>query len=253
MFAFLFIATVILLVCIAIALHVHDLTHKNKHGVDNDEPEQTIEKMTTDASPVRSFAISPQAVAAEDAVEYALRQLEENRYFVFRDLIIPSSAKNINLTQIDHVLVSRKGIFCIETKSSNGNIYGRSRSEDWKQYVGNSGKPYSLYSPFRQNYHHVKSLEMLLRGKLRAPVHSYIAFPNAKKVVVDGVVEDMSVIGVVAKIQKHQKDVYDYASVEHIAKVLAHAGSLREQLRGQHIDDVTAFLEAKVAGGLKIS
>lgn len=205
----------------------------------NDAPPKSI-RYTID--------IMPQALAAENAVEFALRQLEENRYFVFRDLIIPSSSKSMSLTQIDHVVVSRKGIFCIETKSNKGNIYGYSRSESWKQYLGNGDKPYTVNSPFRQNRHHVKSLEALLKGRLNAPVHSYVAFPNAKRVVIDGVIEDMSPSGIMKKIQKHQRDMYDYESVENIAKILAHAGTLRDQLRDRHISEVREFLDAKVSG-----
>lgn len=194
-----------------------------------------------------------QADIAETAVDKVLRQLDEGRYFVFRDLIIPSSSKSTILTQIDHVLVSRMGIFCIETKSNHGNIYGFTRNEYWKQYLGNSGKPFEMYSPFRQNNHHVSSLEMLLRDCLRAPVHSYIAFPNARKVVVDSKVEDMTPDGVLRKINLHEKIVYEMPDVERIAKILAHAGTFREQLRNRHADDVKAFIDAKVSKSLKLS
>ena len=194
-----------------------------------------------------------QADMAETTVDKALRQLDEGRYFVFRDLIIPSSSKSPSLTQIDHVLVSRMGIFCIETKSNHGNIYGFTRNEYWKQYLGNGGKPFEVYSPFRQNNHHVSSLEMLLGDCLRAPVHSYIAFPNARKVVVDSKVEDMTPDGVVRKISLHEKIVYEMPDVERIAKILAHAGTFREQLRDRHADEVRAFVDAKVSKSLKLS
>ncbi len=217
--------------------------HKADHNTDN----------STTRSSIRSVQITQQAMIAENTVEDALRHLHELRYFVFRDLIIPSSSRSMSLTQIDHIVVSRKGIFCIETKSNNGNIYGFSRNENWKQYLGSSGEPYLLNSPFRQNRHHVSSLEVLLSNYLKAPVHSYVSFPNARKVVVDGKIEDMSPRGVIAKISRHDKDVYDYSDVESIAKILAHAGSLREQLRERHIDEVKAFLDAKVSQTLKFS
>ena len=204
-----------------------------------------------------SISIQPdykmQAEHAEAAVDKALRHLDEGRYFVFRDLIIPSSSKKLRLTQIDHVLVSRMGIFCIETKSTRGNIYGFTRNEHWKQYLGNAGTPYQLNSPFRQNKHHVSSLELLLSTHLKSPVHSYLAFPNANKVVVDRKVEDMTPQGVVKKISNHTKIIYDASDVERIAKILAHAGTFREELRDRHIEDVKTFLDAKVSKTLKVS
>lgn len=268
MFIPLFIIFVILLVITIIFFYIHDFyrrttlktNNKPLDSIDSShQPNLHAETKSSDVPDAtvkilpKSSPISPQALIAENVVEHALRQLKENRYFVFRDLIIPSIAKSMTLTQIDHVVVSRKGIFCIETKSNNGNIYGRSRDENWKQYIGKNSKPYLLHSPFRQNYHHVKSLEMLLGEKIKAPVHSYIAFPNARKVIVDGVIEDMSLVGVVEKIQKHQRDIYDYESVEVIAKILAHTGTLREQLRHRHINEVKAFLDAKVMESFKSS
>jgi hypothetical protein len=197
--------------------------------------------------------LSKQADAAEVSVDTALRQLHESRYFVFRDLIIPSSSQSMSLTQIDHVVVSRVGIFCIETKSNKGHIYGFRRNEYWKQYLGNSGKPFMVHSPYRQNKHHVSSLELLLSDTLKAPIHSYIAFPNAQKVVVDGKVEDMTPKGVVAKINQHTHTIYAPEDIERIAKIVAHAGTFREQLREKHAYEVKAFIDAKVAGTLKLS
>lgn len=250
MFTSLFLSFLVIMLFVACIAYVYDLIFKvstknsgsnNGKEVNNDEANVNA---TATVSPPAYKAV--QATIAENEVERALRQLQENRYFVFRDLIVPSSSKSMSLTQIDHVVVSRKGIFCIETKSNKGNIYGFSRDESWKQYLGNSGKPYLFNSPFRQNKHHVSSLEMLLEGKLKAQVHSYIAFPNAKKVLVDSQEEDMSPTGVVVKIQRHTVDIYDDSDVEIIAKILAHAGSLREQLRDRHISEVREYIDAKV-------
>jgi hypothetical protein len=83
-------------------------------------------------------------------------------------------------------------------------------------------------------------------------VHSYISFPNAKKVVVDSIVEDMSPKGVINKIANHAHAVYEPFEVEVIAKTLAHAGTLREQLRDKHINEVKAFVRAKVEHTIKL-
>lgn len=197
-------------------------------------------------------AIAVGAKKAEDDVETALRGLKEHRYFVFRDLIIPSSYDKLSFTEIDHVVVSHYGIFCIETKSHKGNIYGFSRNEKWKQYL-NGDKIHTLNSPFRQNNHHVRSLEALLSDIRRAPIHSYIAFPFAHKVVVDSVVEDMKPSGVVRRINQHTTQIYDDADVELIAKTLAHIATYRESLKGRHAEEIRAYVNAKVADTLTVS
>lgn len=232
-----FILIALLLVITIVVVHVAQKSHISSAG----------------QQPPTRHVGPTQAEIAENAVDEALRTLNERRYFVFRDLIIPSSSKSTSLTQIDHVIVSRMGIFCIETKSSHGNIYGFTKNQYWKQYLGNSGKPFEMYSPFRQNYHHVSSLEILLGDYLKAPVHSYIALPNAKNVVVDGKVEDMTPSGVISKISRHEKIIYEMPDVERIAKILAHAGTFREQLRGRHVNEVRAFIDAKVSKTLKLS
>lgn len=247
----------ILLATILVVKGVKRLTYRTR-----DQGESTPTPIVETPRPVEAIPMRPksstnliayrkQGDIAENNVDWALRQLNERRYFVFRDLIIPSSSKSLSLTQIDHVVVSQKGIFCIETKSHQGNIYGFTRSEHWKQYLGKSGKPFDINSPYRQNKHHVSSLERLLAGNLRAPVHSYLAFPNAHKVVVDSKQEDMTLDGVVAKINHHTSSVYDLDEVERIAKLLAHAGTFREQLRDKHADEVRAFIDAKVSGHIK--
>ncbi len=188
---------------------------------------------------------------AEFNVDHALRQLDNEHYVVFRDLIIPSGVKSLPLTQIDHVVISIYGIFCIETKSNNGSVYGFTTSEHWKQYLGR--QQYGMYNPYRQNEYHAKSLENLLHGMIKAPIHSYIAFPNAYKVIVDGKLCDMSIHGIMNKINQHTRPVYDLSSVERIAKTLAYAASKREELRPYHIAEVRKHVESKISHSLKVN
>lgn len=148
----------------------------------------------------RKVTLSPAAELAEMDVDKALRGLSVPRYFVFRDLIVPSYSRDLSLTQIDHVVVSQYGIFCIETKSHHGAVYGYSRS-----------------------------------------------------VKVDGVVEDMTPSGVVRKINNHDQSVYDLATVEVLAKKLAHAATFRETLRDRHATEVRAYVDARVAATLRYS
>nr|WP_255762635.1 NERD domain-containing protein [Halomonas alkalisoli] len=63
-------------------------------------------------------------------------------------------------TQIDHALVSRYGIFVIETKHMTGWIFGSERQAQWTQKIYR--KTFKFQNPLRQNYKHVKALEALL-------------------------------------------------------------------------------------------
>ena len=63
-------------------------------------------------------------------------------------------------TQIDHVLVSRYGIFVIETKDYSGWIFGDARIGQWTQVLYK--KKSRFQNPLHQNYKHIKTVQALL-------------------------------------------------------------------------------------------
>ena len=63
-------------------------------------------------------------------------------------------------TQIDHVLVSRFGVFVIETKHYKGWIFGDDKSREWTQVIW--GRKYRFQNPLHQNYKHLKAVQDLL-------------------------------------------------------------------------------------------
>ena len=187
--------------------------------------------------------------STESWVENELKsKLLKNGYVIFGDLIIPSVSKSIPSTQIDHVIVSRYGIFCLETKSHQGNIYGYEKSEKWKQYLGN--KDYSFYSPIKQNKHHVKSLEYLLRSRLKSPIHSYIVFPSAHRVKINGNEVDLTLSNTIKKIENHKREVYTFEDIEAISKGLAYVSTKSFQFSDEHIESVRRYIATKDANML---
>ena len=63
-------------------------------------------------------------------------------------------------TQIDHVLVSRYGVFVIETKHYKGWIFGDEKSKQWTQVIFN--QKHRFQNPLHQNYKHLKAVQALL-------------------------------------------------------------------------------------------
>ena len=76
-------------------------------------------------------------------------------------------------TQIDHVIVSRYGIFVIEAKNMNGWIFGDEKSAQWTQSL--PGGKYRFQNPLRQNYRHTKCLAEFL-GVEHENLHSVVMF-----------------------------------------------------------------------------
>ena len=60
-------------------------------------------------------------------------------------------------TQIDHILVSRYGVFVIETKHYSGWIFGDEKSKKWMQVIYH--RKHQFQNPLHQNYRHVKAVQ----------------------------------------------------------------------------------------------
>ena len=182
----------------------------------------------------------------EALVEWSIAEsLYKDGYIIFGNLIIPSVSNKIRSTQIDHVIISVHGIFCIETKSHSGYIYGRTGNSNWRQYLG--PKNYSMNNPIQQNNHHVKSLEYLLRANLKGPIHSYLVFPNASKIMLDGNQENFSIHEVIRRIKNHTRQVYSLSDVETFAKALAYVSDHSESFESDHIEAVKKYVNARGA------
>jgi hypothetical protein len=77
-------------------------------------------------------------------------------------------------TQIDHILVSTRGVFVIETKHYSGWIYANEKSAKWTQVIYKK-KSY-FQNPLRQNYLHRKTVEQLLDFLPKEAIHSVVVF-----------------------------------------------------------------------------
>ena len=87
-----------------------------------------------------------------------------------------NNIKNITLqlndgstTQIDHIIVSRYGIFVIETKNMKGWIFGNEHQKMWTQQIFK--EKHTFLNPLHQNYRHTKALEEILK----LPKESFIS------------------------------------------------------------------------------
>ena len=112
-------------------------------------------------------------------VKRELEKLPKDEYIILNDLLI---SNYINTYQIDHVVISKYGIFVIETKNYNGLIVGKEYSDKWVQYLGKS--KYYLYNPLYQNYGHIKVLQSMLNLGKNSFI-SIICFSNRSKLRVN--------------------------------------------------------------------
>jgi hypothetical protein len=77
-------------------------------------------------------------------------------------------------TQVDHILVSRFGVFVIETKDYSGWIYAKESDANWTSV--HYRLKYKFQNPVRQNFRHVLAVQNLLDFVPRGAVKSVVVF-----------------------------------------------------------------------------
>jgi hypothetical protein len=77
-------------------------------------------------------------------------------------------------TQIDHILISTKGIFVIETKDYSGWIIGDETSGQWTQVRYSFRNKFQ--NPLHQNYRHIKAVQQHLEFLPKQSIHSIVVF-----------------------------------------------------------------------------
>lgn len=98
-------------------------------------------------------------------------------------------------TQIDHILVSRFGVFVIEAKDYSGWIFASERSRQWTQVLYRVR--FRFQNPIHQNYKHICAVRALLDFLPQDTVKSVVVFTGSaqfKGTVPEGVlmVKDLS-------------------------------------------------------------
>lgn len=96
--------------------------------------------------------------------------LDKREYHLLKNVTLPTPQ---GTTQIDHVIVSRFGLFVIETKNIKGWIFGNPAHKSWTQQLYR--RRHTFQNPLRQNYLHLMTLKSLL-GLADHQLHSIIYF-----------------------------------------------------------------------------
>ena len=107
----------------------------------------------------------------EFRVQRAIGEEKEGELRIVNDVTISVDGK---LSQIDHIVISNRGILCIETKNYSGRIYGSEEQHQWTQVLAYGKTKNKFYNPRKQNWTHVKRLEQLLNEAY--PIYSVVVF-----------------------------------------------------------------------------
>lgn len=113
-------------------------------------------------------------------------------YHILNDCMLSTER---GTTQIDHLVVSRFGIFAIETKNYKGDIYGDDDRQEWKQIIVTKvrydkkwWKEYTyvtkneFYNPVRQASGHAAELKKTLKDVVNIPIIPIVVFTGSANI-----------------------------------------------------------------------
>ena len=98
----------------------------------------------------------------ENSGEAAVRKLVStsfpgSNYYLFNNVTLKAAD---GTTQIDHILISRNGVFVIDTKHYSGWIFGEVHSKVWNQVIYRI--KHKFQNPIHQNFKHLTIVRALL-------------------------------------------------------------------------------------------
>lgn len=96
--------------------------------------------------------------------------LDKEKYHLIKNVTLLTEDGS---TQIDHIIVSKYGVFIVETKNMKGWIFGGPNQKTWTQKIYKHSSKFQ--NPLHQNYKHVKTLESLL-GLSGQQIFSVVVF-----------------------------------------------------------------------------
>jgi hypothetical protein len=173
----------------------------------------------------------------EAMLHVALRlQLPREHYHLRRNLTLPTPDGS---TQIDHVVVSRYGVFVIETKNYGGWIFGKPLDKTWTQKFPRHSSAFQ--NPLHQNHKHVRTLAELAAVDDDA-LFSLVVFVGSSTFKTPMPPNVTRLRGCIAYIRAHQASLLDDAEVARILERID-GGRLEPSWRthAAHVEHVRAL------------
>lgn len=163
-------------------------------------------------------------IKGELAIAKELSKLND-KYLIYNDIVIGGKEKG---AQIDHLVLSPYGIFCIETKNMRGTITGKEEDNNWIQRkTGKNGKIFEkeFYNPCKQSGGHVNALKnMLVHGNFHdIKVYSVVVFNHNFDTKLDINTKTTTVIELdklINFVQSEKNSIIDTNKIKAISKLI---------------------------------
>ena len=173
----------------------------------------------------------------------AKTKLKEPEFHVLKNVTLPAGD---GTTQIDHIIVSKYGVFVIETKNMKGWICGDAHQRMWAQKIYKYSEKF--LNPLHQNYKHVETLKSIL-GLNDQQIFSIVAFVGNSTFKTDMPENVTYGSGFIKLIKSKDQRVLFDADVQMIlAKIETERLTPSRETTRAHISHVKQIVEEKQNG-----
>lgn len=165
------------------------------------------------------------------------RELNFKDYFLFNNLTVYSKYKISS--QIDHLIVSRFGIFVIENKDYSGWIYGDRYQAVWtKTYK--TGDKFKFQNPMQQNYGHIMALRNVipLSGNVFKNLTVFSGNAEIRTAPIEGV---LYLNDLLDYIKKYTEEIISEADMQMVIGRLSYACQTIDVTAKEHVDNVNRY------------
>lgn len=166
------------------------------------------------------------------------RELSYKDYFIFNNLTIPSTYNGSS--QIDHLVVSKFGIFVIESKDYQGWIFGSADQERWTQSLPGGKSKFQFENPIRQNWSHIKALRELLPLFPDEIFHSIVVFSDASEIKTPAIKDVVKQGELISCIRKAVQNKISDDQLHSIIGKLSYVCQTVDITPSQHIENIKA-------------
>lgn len=157
---------------------------------------------------------------------------------ILTNLYIPT--KN-GTTEIDLIVLSKKGILVFECKNMSGNLYGDDENPSWLHVSYNNS--FSFFNPIFQNRIHITALKNVLKMDSEDYFHSVIVlndFCGMKNLKLKQDTYKVIRLKKLKKTYRKYKKIFSKEDVEYIYGQLKHYAHASKRIKRNHIKQVSS-------------
>lgn len=143
-------------------------------------------------------------------------------------------------TQIDHILISTRGVFVIETKHYTGWIFGNPKSKVWSQIIYKT--KHTFQNPLFQNYKHVKAVQRACDFLKPEFIHNIVVFTGDSIFKTEKIDNVCCIKELITTIERHSDDAL---SLNHVQFCVGRLEYLRQELTQKTDIEHQAYLAHK--------